>query len=86
LDTEHGTTPNFSAAPVPFDNLGSRNPATLSPSRGVPREVRLWRRASQGLALLKVGQELYDKLAANFLAMVQLASMRLWLRAYESTA
>ena len=28
----------------------------------------------------------YDKLAANFLAMVQLASMRLWLRAYESMA
>ena len=28
----------------------------------------------------------YDKLAANFLAMVQLASMRLWLRAYESAA
>jgi transposase len=28
----------------------------------------------------------YDKLAANFLAMVQLASMRLWLRVYESTA
>ena len=28
----------------------------------------------------------YDKLAANFLAMVQLASMRLRLRAYESTA
>ncbi|MCW2396664.1 transposase [Sphingobium sp. B8D3C] len=28
----------------------------------------------------------YDKLAANFLAMVHLASMRLWLRAYESTA
>ena len=28
----------------------------------------------------------YDKLAENFLAMVQLASMRLWLRAYESTA
>jgi transposase len=27
----------------------------------------------------------YDKLAANFLAMVQLAFMRLWLRAYEST-
>lgn len=27
----------------------------------------------------------YDKLAANFLAMVQLASMRLWLRAYESS-
>jgi transposase len=28
----------------------------------------------------------YDKLAENFLGMVQLASMRLWLRAYESTA
>ena len=28
----------------------------------------------------------YDKLAENFLAMVQLASMRLWLRAYESTS
>lgn len=27
----------------------------------------------------------YEKLAANFLAMVQLASMRLWLRVYEST-
>ena len=28
----------------------------------------------------------YDKLADNFLAMVKLASMRLWWRAYESTA
>lgn len=28
----------------------------------------------------------YDKLVANFLAMVHLASMRLWLRVYESTA
>lgn len=28
----------------------------------------------------------YDKLTENFLAMVQLASMRLWLRVYESTA
>jgi transposase len=28
----------------------------------------------------------YDKLAENFLAMVQLASMRLWLRVYEFTA
>jgi transposase len=28
----------------------------------------------------------YDKLAANYLAFVQLASIRLWLRAYESTA
>lgn len=28
----------------------------------------------------------HEKLADNFLAMVQPASMRLWLRAYESTA
>mgnify|MGYP000996771987 CR=1 FL=1 len=28
----------------------------------------------------------YDKLAENFLAMVQLASVRLWLRVYESAA
>ena len=28
----------------------------------------------------------YDKLAENFLTMVKLASLRLWLRAYESTA
>ncbi len=28
----------------------------------------------------------YDKLAANFLAMIRLALMPLWLRAYESTA
>ena len=27
----------------------------------------------------------YDKLAANFLAMIQLDWMRLWLRAYGST-
>jgi transposase len=27
----------------------------------------------------------YDKLAANYLAFVQLASIRLWLRAYEFT-
>jgi transposase len=27
----------------------------------------------------------YDKLAANYLAFAQLASIRLWLRAYEST-
>jgi len=28
----------------------------------------------------------YDKLAENFLAMVKLASIRLWLRTYESAA
>ena len=28
----------------------------------------------------------YDKLAANYMAMLKLASIRVWLRAYESTA
>jgi len=28
----------------------------------------------------------YDKLAANYLAFVQLASIRPWLRVYESTS
>ena len=28
----------------------------------------------------------YDKLAANYMAMIKLASIRVWLRAYESTA
>ena len=28
----------------------------------------------------------YDKLAANYMAMIKLASFRVWLRAYESTA
>ena len=28
----------------------------------------------------------YDKLAANYLAFIQLASIRLWLRVYEFTA
>ena len=27
----------------------------------------------------------YDKLAGNYLAFIKLASIRLWLRAYEST-
>jgi transposase len=27
----------------------------------------------------------YDKLAANYLAFIKLASMRMWLRAYAST-
>jgi transposase len=30
-------------------------------------------------------QMIYDKLAANYLAFIQLASIRLWLRVNEST-
>jgi transposase len=38
----------------------------------------------QDQALPRVATQ-YDKLAANYLAFVQLASIRLWLRANEST-
>ncbi len=43
-----------------------------------PRTIVLADKAYDGNAV--------RKLADNFLAMVKLASMRLWLRAYESTA
>src|SRR3954465_13290768 len=38
-------------------------------------KIKQWRRVATR----------YDKLAANYLAFIQLASIRLWLRAYEST-
>jgi transposase len=47
--------------------------------RGVPRVDD--RRVLNGIRVATR----YDKLADNFLAMIQLASMRLWLRDYEST-
>lgn len=43
-------------------------------------------RGADGFLPSSQHQTRYYKLADNFLAMVQLASMRLWLRAYESTA
>jgi transposase len=51
--------------------------------------IRQWSNADRPLshrADFRRGATRYDKLAAKFLAMAQLASMRLWLRAYESTA
>jgi transposase len=57
---------------------------------------RVWRRANKSwlprmsgvghyrLPLLTVMK--FDKLAANYLAFVQLASIRLWLRVSESTS
>jgi transposase len=55
-------------------NSHPRHPSKLGPLLGI--EIREISRAATR----------HDKLAANFLAMVQLASLRLWLRAYESTA
>ena len=51
--------------------------------RGVPRVIE--RFFSKLKHFRRVAMR-YDKLAANFLAMVQLASVRLWLRACESTS
>jgi transposase len=55
-------------------------------SKRLYRERNLIERFFSNLKHFRRVATRYDKLAANFLAMVQLASMRLWLRAYESTA
>ena len=58
------------------------NPINFSPSlRDRNRIERFFNRIKQ---CRRVATR-YDKLAANYLAFVQLASIRLWLRAYEST-
>lgn len=50
------------------------------------RERNLIERFFFKLKHFRRGATPYDKLAENFLAMVKLASMRMWLRVYESTA
>lgn len=55
-------------------------------SKRLYRERNLIERFFSNLKHFRRVATRYDKLAANFLAMVQLASMRLWLRAYESMA
>lgn len=54
--------------------------------RGVPRVERnpIERFFSKLKHFRRVATR-HDKLATNYIAMVQLASMRLWLRAYEPT-
>src|SRR5262249_54997575 len=55
-------------------------------SKGLYRERNLIERFFSKLKHFRRIATRYDKLAATFLAMVQLASKRLWwLRAYEST-
>jgi len=55
-------------------------------SKALYRERNLVERFFSKLKHFRRVATRYDKLAENFLAMVQLASTRLWLRAYESTA
>ena len=52
-------------------------------SRRLCRERNLIERFFSKLKHFRGVAARYDKLAANFLAMVQLASMRLWMRANE---
>ena len=63
----------------------SRPSSSRLPS-GKPRQRNLIERFFSKLNHFRRVATRYDNLAANFLTMIQLASMRLWLRAYESTA
>jgi len=55
-------------------------------SRRLYRERNLIERFFSKLKHFRRVATRYDKLATNFLAMIQRASIRLWLRAYESSA
>ena len=59
--------------------------ATPCFSKRLYRERSLIERFFSKLKRFRRVATCYDKLAANFLAMVQLAPIRPWLRAYEST-
>ncbi len=77
LIQEQGATPN-----IPPKSNRKWKPCF---SKRLYRERNLIERFFSKLKHFRRVATRYDKVAANFLAMVQLASMRLWLRAYEST-
>ena len=54
-------------------------------SRSLYRQRNLIERFFAKLKQFRRTATRYEKLAANYLAMLKLASIRLWLRAYEST-
>jgi transposase len=78
LIEDQGATPN-----IPAKSNRKWKPCF---SKRLYRERNLIERFFSKLKHFRRVATRYDKLAENFLAMVQLASMRLWLRAYESTA
>ena len=78
LIEEQGATPN-----IPAKSNRKWKPCF---SKRLYRERNLIERFFSKLKHFRRIATRYDKLADNFLAMIQLASMRLWLRAYESTA
>jgi transposase len=65
--------------------------AALDPSRECPVRVNRVGFAMSAIGPLTLRQQTcrmatrYDKLAASYLAFIKLASIRLWLRTYEST-
>jgi transposase len=69
-----------------------QHPATMQPHRAYLLQPVSLPRSELGRALLQQVKHCrrvatrYDKLAANYLAFVQLASIRLWLRANESAS
>lgn len=69
-------------------NIPPKSNRKLKPcfSKRLYRERNLIERFFSKLKHFRRVATRYDKLAANFLAIIQLASMRLWLRANESTA
>jgi transposase len=78
LIEEQGATPN-----IPPKSNRRWKPCF---SKRLYRERNLVERFFSKLKHFRRVATRYDKLAANFLAMIQLASLRLWLRVYESTA
>ena len=78
----------LSRSKAPLANIPPKSNRKWKPcfSRRLYRERNLIERFFSKLKHFRRVATRYDKLAANFLAMVQLASMRLWLRAYEFTA
>lgn len=78
LIQEQGATPN-----IPPKSNRKWTPCF---SRRLYRERNLIERFFSKLKHFRRVATRYDKLADNFLAMVQLAAIRLWLRANESTA
>ena len=75
---------NRDAVPIIPDRRGAMNPHAFSKLL-----YRLRNRIERCFNKLKQFRRIttrYEKLAANFLAMIKLSTVRIWLRAYESTA
>ena len=72
------------AVPIIPDRRGAKTTHAFS------KPLYRWRnRIERGFNKLKQFRRIatrYEKLAANFLAMIKIATVRRWLRAYESTA